>query len=344
MRVDPDIVAARGLPLDFYRSAEHFERQRQGLLARTWHFLAASNTLGVAPGSVSPHSLLPGSLDEPVVLVRGDDGAARCLSNVCSHRAAQVVTEPGVRGQLRCPYHGRCFDLEGRVRSAPGFESPSGDLADLPLRSIGPFLFATIEAAQPFPALDPRLAELPWDALRLDRGACSSWEVQAHWALYVENYLEGLHIPFVHRALAETLDWKRYRYQQFPGGTLQVGIAAEGEQAFDGEGRVAAWYLWLFPTTMLNIYPWGVSLNRVLPMGPSRTGIEFQTWVWRPDLRGAGAGSGLDHVEREDEAIVESVQRGVRSTLARRAEYSPQHEQGVHHFHRMLAELLGESG
>jgi len=49
---------------------------------------------------------------------------------------------------------------------------------------------------------------------------------------------------------------------------------------------------------------------------------------------------GLDRVEREDEAIVEAVQRGVRSRLYDRGRYSPTREQGVHHFHRLLGEVI----
>jgi len=340
MQIDPDIHRARGLPLNFYSSPQEFERQRRSLLSRSWHFLDATGALGPEAGAVLPLNFMPGSLDEPVVLVRDSDQGIRCLSNVCSHRAAQVVTSPGVLKQLRCPYHGRCFSLTGEVLRAPGFENPRGDLSELQLRRIGPLLFAALDPIDPFPKLDPRLSSLPWDDLQFDASASTQWEVNAHWMLYVENYLEGLHIPFVHPGLTGALDWKRYRYEQFDGGTLQIGLAAEGEPAFnDGEG-VAAWYLWLFPTTMLNVYPWGVSLNRVLPVGPMSTRIEFKTWVWRPELRDRGAGGGLDTVEREDEVVVESVQRGVRAARGRRAEYSPEHERGVHHFHRMVARYL----
>ena len=343
MEIDPNIHRARGLPLDFYSSPHQFERQRRELLSRSWHFVGVKASLGQEVGAAAPLNFMPGSLDEPVVLVRGSDRSIRCFSNVCSHRAAQVVTGPGVLNQLRCPYHGRCFSLAGEVLSAPGFDKPRGDLAELPLRSIGPFLFAGLDPAEPFPELDPRLSTLPWDDLQFDASASSQWEVGAHWMLYVENYLEGLHIPFVHRGLAGVLDWKDYRYEQFRGGTMQVGIASAGESAFDGEERVAAWYLSLFPTTMLNVYPWGVSLNRVLPLGPMQTRIEFQTWVWRPELREQGAGTDLDTVEREDEVVVESVQRGVRAAGARRAEYSPDHERGIHHFHRMVARYLQDA-
>jgi choline monooxygenase len=68
--------------------------------------------------------------------------------------------------------------------------------------------------------------------------------------------------------------------------------------------------------------------------------VSFLPFVWDASKRELGAGGGLDRVEREDEAIVESVQRGVRSRLYDRGRYSPTREGGVHHFHRLLAEFM----
>jgi choline monooxygenase len=62
--------------------------------------------------------------------------------------------------------------------------------------------------------------------------------------------------------------------------------------------------------------------------------------VWDPSRLDRGAGAALDRVEREDEVIVESVQRGVRSRLYERGRYSPTREQGVHRFHCLLARAL----
>ena len=104
-----------------------------------------------------------------------------------------------------------------------------------------------------------------------------------------------------------------------------------------GVTKVAALYLWLFPTTMLNFYPWGLSVNVVKPLSPERTRVTFLSFVRDASLRETGAGGDLDRVEREDEAVVEAVQRGVRSRLAARGRYSPTEEVGVHHFHRLLA-------
>jgi choline monooxygenase len=92
---------------------------------------------------------------------------------------------------------------------------------------------------------------------------------------------------------------------------------------------------------MFNLYPWGVSVNVVKPLAVDRTRVSYLTFVWDESRLGQGAGAALDRVEREDEVIVEAVQRGVRGRLYERGRYSPAREQGVHHFHRLLARALG---
>jgi choline monooxygenase len=211
-----------------------------------------------------------------------------------------------------------------------------------------------------FAALDPVLplaevfaeidARLPWlDVKRwpADPSRARAFEFDAHWALYVENYLEGLHISFLHPGLTRALDLGDYTYELGRWGTLQLARARADEPAFEPPAgstehgqRIAAYYWWVFPNLMLNFYPWGLSLNQVLPLGPARTRVVFSSYVAEPSLLGRGAGGALDPVEMEDEAAVLSVQRGIRSRFYDHGRYSPTHERGVHHFHRLLAEAL----
>ena len=188
---------------------------------------------------------------------------------------------------------------------------------------------------------------LPIDQAKLDVAASPEYELAANWALYCENYLEGFHIPYVHRSLAQGLDLDAYAIELWPRGSLQLGIAKEGEPTFDlpkghpDEGkRVAGYYAWFFPNFMLNIYPWGISANIVLPQGPTQSVVRYLTYVWDPSKRSKGAGADLKRVEEEDQAMVTSVQRGIGSKLYRRGRYSPRHEAAVHHFHLMLALTL----
>jgi choline monooxygenase len=172
--------------------------------------------------------------------------------------------------------------------------------------------------------------------------------VQANWALYVENYLEPFHIAYVHQqSLGGALDYNAYRTELYPQSSLQVGVAAAGEDAFelpsghaDSGTRVAAYYWWLYPGVMLNFYPWGLSLNVVQPLAVNRTRVSFLSYVLDESRRGVGAGADVHRVEMEDEEIVESVQRGLRSRLYHRGRYAPHRETGTHHFHRLLVQSL----
>ena len=92
---------------------------------------------------------------------------------------------------------------------------------------------------------------------------------------------------------------------------------------------------------MFNFYPWGLSINHIKPVSINQSRVSFIAYVWKEDKFNTGAGSGLDRVEREDEEVVEAVQRGIRSRFYDHGRYSVTREQGTHHFHQLLAEFMG---
>jgi choline monooxygenase len=354
--IDPDIRVAKTLPARVYSDPELFRAQRERVLARTWQYAAHEDVVKVA-GQVYPFTLLPGALDEPLLLTRDAQDRMHALSNVCTHRGTVVVEGPGHEQQLRCRYHGRRFSLDGRFHSMPEFEgtadfpSPADDLPRVSLGAWQRFLMVALSPAMDFDAvvapMRARLDHLPFDQLVFDAAGTRDYVVGANWALYIDNYLEGFHIPYVHNSLAAVIDYGSYAVELERYAVLQLAIAKPGETAFearvsgaDAGKAVGAYYYWLFPTTMFNVYPWGVSVNVVVPLAVDRTRVTFLPFVWDASKRDQGAGAGLDRVEREDEAIVEAVQRGVRSRLYDRGRYSPTRESGVHHFHRLLAEFM----
>jgi choline monooxygenase len=229
------------------------------------------------------------------------------------------------------------------------FPTAADDLRAVPLETLGPIAFTSLRPASAFSeAVAPireRTGFAPWDALV--KTSERVYDVAAHWALYVENYLEGFHVPFVHPRLAEALDYQSYRTELFSSCSLQIGVAKGDDAIFDlpaghldAGARIAGYYFFVFPCTMVNVYPWGVSMNAIEPVALDRTRVRFVSWVWDDKLAGRGAGGDLDTVEMEDEAVVEGVQRGVRSPLYAGGRYSPTREQGVHHFHRLLHAAL----
>ncbi|TVP72610.1 MAG: aromatic ring-hydroxylating dioxygenase subunit alpha, partial [Gemmatimonadales bacterium] len=301
--VDPEIARAHTLPGWVFTSPEVFRAQREHLFTRSWHLVGDARRLK-APGHVRPVRLMEGCLDEPLVLVHGLDGELRCLSNVCTHRGALVVEGEGHLSSLRCRYHGRRFELDGRLRSMPEFDDVAGfpcamdHLPQLPLERFGPFLFTSLDPLMPFEEwigpVRERTEWMPLERFRPDPAADSDYLIDANWALYCDNYLEEFHIPYVHGRSLEALDYEAYRTERFRWGNLQFGMG-RGEAGFEvPEGHpdrgepVVAWYFWLFPNLMLNFYPWGLSVNIVRPLSHSRTRVSFRSWVWREELRGAG--------------------------------------------------------
>lgn len=356
LHVDPDIRRASTIPSAVYSDPAIFARCRDRVFARTWQ-LAADLDQVRTPRQVCPLVFLEGLLEEPLLLSRDDRDRLHCLSNVCTHRGNLVVEQPGVCAHLRCRYHGRRFDLDGTFRSMPefeeveGFPSEADSLPRVPLAVWGRLVFASLDPAFAFEDLirsvEQRVGWLPLREFAPDPARNRDYLVRANWALYVDNYLEGFHIPFVHMGLNEKLDYGAYRTELFRWSSLQVGISRGGESVFDlpasspdAGSAVAAYYFWLFPNLMLNFYPWGLSINIVRPLAVDRTKVSYLTYVWDESKLDQGAGAVLDRVEREDESIVEAVQRGVRSRRYDRGRYSPTREQGVHHFHRLLCEFL----
>lgn len=354
--IDPDISRASTPPSRVYTDPSVHAMARERIFAASWQLVADVDQVRV-PGQVHPFTLLEGCLDEPLLLTRDAEDHLHCLSNVCTHRGHLVCEHGGMESTLRCRYHGRRFGLDGSFVSMPEFDgvanfpSASDNLPRLPLERWGPFLFTGINPRFPFAewiaSMRERIEWFPVNQCKLDSTRSRDYLVQANWALYCENYLEGFHIPFVHSGLSESLDYGNYRTELFRHSSVQVGITrGEGDVLEPPPGSpdhgqpIGGYYFWLFPNTMFNVYPWGISVNIVKPLAVDRTRVSFLAYVCDATKLDRGAGAELDRVEREDESIVEAVQKGVRSRLYDRGRYSPAREAGTHHFHRLLAEFL----
>ena len=342
--IDSDITKAQTIPSRYYTDESTFKEVLSSF-GEHWHFAAHRSQLE----SVQP---IDNPLREPMLLTSSDE--VRCISNVCTHRGMLVCSETSQSKQLQCPYHGRTFGLDGKFRNMPEFTTvkdfPSNrdDLPTFPLNEWKGLLFNSISASnfETFiSAVNEKMDWLPIEEFTHDPTRHRNYTIQANWALYVDNYLEGFHIPFVHGDLHEVLDYDAYKTELFDGGVLQVGTANEGETCFDlppnhpdfGQ-KIGAYYFWLYPGLMLNFYPWGLSVNQVIPITVDSTRIVYHGFVGDESKLGQGVGGDLDKVEAEDQVVVESCQQGVSSLAYDRGRYSPTRETGVHHFHRILTQ------
>lgn len=354
--IDADISKAKTISTEFYTNPRYFEEAKEKIFAGSWQFLGNTDLLK-EQGSCYPFQLLENYLSEPLVLTRDRQDNFHCLPNVCTHRGNLIMYEPCQTTNLRCKYHGRLFGLDGKMISMPEFKevkdfpSTADDLHQLPLFQWGKFLFTSlnkeIEAEEIFREMKDRLSWLPVNEFVFCPELSKDYYVHAHWALYCENYLEGFHIPFVHAGLNAVINYGEYTTELFRYSNLQLGIAKDDEDCFDlpssspDSGKnIAAYYFWVFPNMMFNFYPWGLSVNIVQPMSIDQTKVSFLTYIWKEEKYNRGAGSDLDKVEMEDEEVVQSVQKGIRSRFYDHGRYSVTREQGTHHFHRLIAEFM----
>ena len=349
--IDPDIRKAKTLSSEFYTDERYFELSKEKIFAKSWQLVATADEIS----SLKPFVILPDFLDEPILISR-NEGVTKCLSNVCTHRGKILVETECEADLIRCGYHGRRFSLDGKFLSMPEFEGvedfpcESDNLTIISSANWGKFLFVSMDSSSSFANFISDAAS----AIEIENYADAKlisvrdYEVNAHWALYCENYLEGFHIPFVHRSLNEVVDYGSYKTETFRFSSLQTALS-ESPVVAGGltrssdtrDAEIAARYLFIFPNLMFNFYPWGISVNIVRPVSPSKSVVEFLTYVRDESLIEIGAGADLHGVELEDEAVVESVQKGIRSRFYSHGRYSPTREQGTHHFHRLIAEFLG---
>lgn len=354
--IDPDIKKAETLPAEFYRSEEVFERIKENVFLKSWQFVGDQSLLPFEKYAY-PIWFMEHFIDEPLVLVKQADEHVNCVSNVCTHRGNLVVQQPGKQRNLSCMYHGRRFALDGsfeympEFKTAENFPRPCEGLKQFPLKKWGQFLFVGLEPSFDFDLvlekMNERVGFLPLDQFQLETSLSRDYLVNANWALYCDNYLEGFHIPFVHPDLNEALDYSNYVTELSDHMSLQIGYADDGVECFDlPEGHpdfgknVAAYYYWIYPNLMFNFYPWGLSINVVKPHTLSRTKVSFISYVHDHEKLKVGAGALLDKVEREDEFVVEGVQKGISSRYYQGGRFSPTREEGVHHFQQMLAAAL----
>lgn len=355
--IDPDIRKAETLPASFYKDDEVFERLRKNIFKKSWQFIGDANLFNQI--NIHPLNLLEGFLQEPMILVRDQKEVIRCISNVCTHRANILAHESKKSSSIICAYHGRRFDLEGKFVSMPEFELAENfprscdHLNQFPLEKLGNYLFTSIESGFEFSKISKPILErigfLPLNDFKFKSELSKAYLVNAHWALYCDNYLEGFHIPFVHKDLNAVLDYKNYQTILFDYCNLQIGFSSSGEEIFDlpkghidyGK-QIAAYYYWIFPNMMFNFYPWGLSINIVIPISRNKTKVNFLTYVYDELKLERGAGALLDKVEREDEFVVEGVHKGLQSSSYTTGRFSPTRELGVHHFHQLLARFIND--
>jgi choline monooxygenase len=345
---DPRLAYASTIPSRFYFGDEALAEENRSVFGKTWQLIGRAGQVA-EPGSFFTTTVA----GEPLLIVRGADGVLRALSNVCRHRAGPVAAGEGKRPVLQCGYHGWTYALDGRLLRTPemqGIECFDQEAMSLPrfrVEAWNELLFVNLDPAAPplrdfLGDLATHLDGRDWSAYR--HAARKDWTVECNWKVYVDNYLEGYHIPIVHPGLFREIDYPSYRTETHGNYSVQHAPLRRPERIRSGEGGNEAEYFWVYPNLMLNVYPDNFSTNLIVPLGPERTLTVFEWYFRDPEKAKAEVDDTMafsDEIQIEDIGICEAVQRGLRSSTYVSGRYSPVRENGVHHFHERYANSMG---
>lgn len=354
------LASAATPPSSWYNEPEILDLELRTTFSHSWQCVGRSEQLH-EPGQYISNEVA----GEPIVIVRGNDGRLRGFFNVCRHHAAAVITQcAGRASNLRCPYHGWTYDLEGKLILTPEFagvehfQRENHGLVPVQVAEWCGWVFAKLDAGGPMldnflgNDLRERIEPLNLESLRwFER---RSYFLDCNWKVFVDNYLDGgYHVPHIHGGLGSVLDNSKYRIEIGTRFCLQSSPIAAGK----GEAETAAVrkgdradYFWLYPNFMINIYQDVMDTNQVIPRGVDKTEVIFDYYF--ADVSESARENNLasiavsEQIQAEDVAICESVQRGLKSRAYDTGRLSVRREAGEHLFHRLLhADLsLGLAG
>ena len=266
----------------------------------------------------------------PIVALRDDKGELRAFHNVCRHRAGPLVKDEAgtCPGALVCQYHGWRYTLDGRLRAARDF-GPADDfdprdfnLFPVKLAVWRGLVFIGVGEDLPdlqalLAPIDARLGKVDWSNLKV--ALRRHHDLDCNWKTYVENYLEGYHVPDVHPGLNAEIVAEQYKV------TVDGQVALHEAPPRDGAVYDGVW-AWMWPNIAINVYAEGLMIERMSPIDHGRTRLDYTYLTPNGAAVPQATLDMSDQVTAEDKWITEVVQRNLAGGVYQTGRLSPKHE------------------
>lgn len=342
---------AQTIPSHWYHSDEILNFEKEHLFSKFWQLACHENQL---PESGDMYTLEVAG--NPILIVRDREHNLRAFYNVCKHRGGPVAVRKGTTSVLQCKYHGWTYMLDGSLRGVPQFNKVDlFDKKDFGLEPIelklwqGLVFINLAHNKQPLnyflDGISKRIHPLRLDGFK--HYTDQSYKIKCNWKVYVDNFLEGYHIPIVHPELAKLLDYRNYTVETKPWYSLQHSPLKEEDNIY-GSGKGEAYYYFIFPNIMLNILPGRVQTNVIRPLSAGKTEVLFSYYYEDLDSQEAldTIKDDIDYsheIQLEDIEICEQVQKGLQSKAYHKGRFSVEREEGVYHFQSLLKKVFKEA-
>jgi choline monooxygenase len=330
------------LPSKLYHDPEAYQKECDNIFGREWLLFGHEAALS-KPGSYITRSIAGKS----IFVIRDKEDELKAYHNVCRHRAAEILPEgTGHAAVLRCPYHGWVYDTNGSLRKAPDFGCDEKALCDrtslfpVHVKSWRKMIFISL-AEEPNDFIES-LGDLPSSSKDIDLEnfqfhSASKHALNCNWKTYVENYMEGYHIPTIHPGLNKEIDMKTYK-------VLPENRIARHHTDMRQNASMEGYWVWLWPYAALNVYKDGMNLELMVPTGPKTMELHY-AYYFR-DLSNEEANQATIEtsfeITQEDIDICEAVQRNLNNGLYETGELSPKHETGLAYFQDLIRQATND--
>jgi phenylpropionate dioxygenase-like ring-hydroxylating dioxygenase large terminal subunit len=283
---------------------------------------------------------------QPLIIIRGADGALSARSNICRHRMMRLVEGRGNTRKFTCPYHAWTYNLEGQLVGAAYMDRTTCfNKSDIQLPAVRceeylGWIYVCLD-----PDVEPvahMLADLTEKILPYNMQDYVTIFTEDHiwdtnWKCLTENFMEGYHLPVAHRdtvgghfPVEETQFDERGSFPHFTSqlfvktGTAPVGTAHPDNTSLTGKWRNISVMPTVFPSHMYVLAPdhlWYLALQ---PDGPGRTRIRYGAALAPevlaaqsdPETYIAETKTFLDAVQLEDKNVVEGIFAGAKAPLS----------------------------
>ena len=279
----PALARAETIPSAWFTEPRFHQLDSEAIFARTWQGVGHEGRLAEL-GSW----FVADVAGDPVVVVRDRSGELRAFYNVCRHRGGPLATADGCGRVLQCEYHGWTYQLDGTLRGVPHwnlvelFDREDYGLVPIQVQSWEGQIFVNLDPGavpldQVLRGISERISPVRPGQMQNYRRV--EYDVRANWKVYVENFLEGYHVPIVHPELMTLYDFRSYRTETYEWYSLQTSALSNEENIYERQGGGEAWYYCVFPNYMLNILPGRLQTNLVVPVDHQNCRVVFEYFL-----------------------------------------------------------------
>ena len=323
----------------WYTDKMYLEKEMDQIFLKSWLLVGAESQI-LDPGD----SLFLSIFNQPIICIRQKDYTIKTFFNICRHRAGSLKENINNKS-LVCTYHGWVYSANGKLKSPRGFSNSEISIKDLSLKKVNtkiwkglifinfcdnPNNFETL-----FSSVEKKLAPYELKNFTFDRKV--SYKIKSNWKVYLDNFLEGLHIPIAHPSLNNVLDYRSYDTKLFKNFSIQSGKLDDSKSPYANSSNSYAYYVAIYPNVLFNLAPGRFQTNMIEPINENECYVHFEYYFdsicKKEKLEDI---SFSDKIQKEDILVCEKVQKNLQSIGFDSGIISDKFEAGVKHFQNYI--------